>query len=120
MMKNIVLLKDMKDRLGRIYPKDSVIEQCVGKSFFGELGFAMETTMNLERVSHTITNIRVEENDLVGDINFVKTPYGVIAKALFDEGVDLKTSIRALGYVNKEKIVDGVIIYGFDLIDAKM
>jgi hypothetical protein len=118
-MKNVVLLKDMKDRLGRVYPKDRIVEQCVGKSFFGELGVGMGTAMNLERVSHTITNIRVEENDLICEIDFLKTPFGVISKTLFEEGVELKTSIRAVGYLNKENIVDDVIIFGFDFIDTK-
>jgi hypothetical protein len=115
-MKNVVLLKDMKDRIGRAYPIDNIVKQCVGKSFFGELGAGMGTTTNLERVSHTITNIRIEENDLVGDIDFLKTPNGLIASTLVEEGVNLKTSIRALGYVNRDKSVDDVIVFGFDLI----
>ncbi len=116
MMKDVVLLKSLKDRRGREYREEDLLKQAVGKSFFGELGIGMGTTMNLERVSHTVTNIRIVNNDLVGDIDFLKTPMGVIASTLVGEGVNLKTSIRAVGTINKEGIVEDLIFYGFDFI----
>lgn len=115
-MKDIILLKDMKDRLGRIYPLQSIISQTVGKTFFGELGSGLGTTIDLGRVSHTITNIRLKDNDLIGDIDFLKTPFGIIAQTLVEEGVILKTSIRAIGYLNKENTVDDLIVFGFDFL----
>ena len=119
-MKDVVLLKSLKDRRGRHYKESDLRNQVVGKALFGELGEGMGTTMNLERVSHTITNIRIVDNDLVGDIDFLKTPMGVIASTLVGEGVNLKTSIRAVGTTNKEGVVEYLMIYGFDLITGGM
>jgi hypothetical protein len=115
-MQDVILLKSLKDRRGLEYREEDLLKQAVGKSLFGELGFGMETTMNLEKVSHAVTNIRIVNNDLVGDIHFLKTPMGVIASTLVDEGVNLKTSIRAVGNVNEKLVVENLIVFGFDLI----
>ena len=118
-MKDVVLLKSLKDRRGRVYREEDLLNQVVGKSFFGEIGNGMETTVNLERVSHTVTNIRIVDNDLVGNIDFLKTPTGMIASTLVGEGVNLRTSIRAVGNVNnvnEELVVENLIVFGFDLI----
>jgi hypothetical protein len=117
MMKDVVLLKSLKDRHGRVYREEDLLNQVVGKSFSGELGNGgMGTTMDLERVSHTVTNIRIVDNDLVGDIDFLKTPMGIIASTLVGEGVNLRTSIRAVGNVNEKLVVENLIVFGFDLI----
>jgi hypothetical protein len=116
MIQDVVLLKYLKDRRGREYRKKDLLKQVVGKSLFGELGIGIGIAMNLERVSHVVTNIRIIDNDLVGDINFLKTPMGVITSTLVGEGVNFKTSIRAVGKVNKEFVVEDLIVYGFDLI----
>jgi len=115
-LKDVVLLKSLIDRNGRQYREEDLIEQAVGKYFFGELGSGMGIAMNLERVSHTVTNIRIVDNDLVGDIDLLKTPTGVIASTFVSEGVNLKTSIRAVGITNKEGVIDDFILFGFDLI----
>lgn len=116
MMKDFVLLKSLKDRIGRQYKEEDLNKLVVGKTMFGELGVGMGTTIDLERVSHTITNIRIVDGDLVGDIDFLKTPRGIIASTFISEGVELKTSIRAVGTTNKEYVVEDLIVYGFDFI----
>ncbi len=115
-MKDVVLLKGLKDRIGRQYKEEDLRNLVVGKTLFGELGDGMGTTMNLDRVSHTITNIRIVDGDLIGDIDFLKTPMGIIASTFVNEGVNLKTSIRAVGTVNKEYAVEDLLVYGFDFI----
>lgn len=117
-MKAVVLLKGLKDRRGRQYKEEDLRKLVVGKALFGELGEGMGTTINLERVSHTITNIRIVDGDLIGDIDFLKTPMGVIASTFVNEGVNLKTSIRAVGTVNKDLVVDDLLVYGFDFISV--
>jgi hypothetical protein len=44
---------------------------------------------------------------------------GMIASTLVGEGVNLRTSIRAVGNVNnvnEELVVENLIVFGFDLI----
>ena len=115
-MKGVVLLKSLKDKRGRQYKESDLLKFAVGKHMFGELGSGMGSTLDLERVSHTVTNIRIVDNDLIGDIDFLKTPMGVIAATLANEGVKLQTSIRGVGTTNREGVVEDLMIYGFDLI----
>ncbi len=119
-MKDVVLLKGLKDRIGRQYKEEDLRKTAVGRTLFGELGEGMGTTINLERASHTISNIRIVDGDLVGDIDFLKTPMGIIASIFVDEGVNLKTSIRAVGTVNKDLVVEDLMVYGFDFISENV
>lgn len=122
-MKNVILLKDLTDKLGRIYYKEELEDQAVGKAFIGTFDFAVvDVNVDLSRASHFVTNIRVEGNDLIGDIDFIDTPMGIIAKTLVQEGVDLTTSIRATGCVNfvdGKAVVSDLTIFGFDLKETK-
>lgn len=119
-MKDVILLKSLKDRCGRNYKEEDLRKSVVGKTFFGELGEGMGTTINLANVSHTITNIRIVDGDLIGDIDFLKTPMGSIASSLVNEGVNLKTSIRAVGTTNSDLVVEYLSVYGFDLISVNL
>jgi hypothetical protein len=60
-------------------------------------------TINPVRVSHTITNLRVELVDgvqcIVGDVNTLKTPYGWFADQLIIDDVD--TIFIPRGYVHE-------------------
>lgn len=115
-MKDVVLLKSLKDRRGRQYKEKDLCKHAVGKTMFGELGEGIDASIDLARISHKITNMRIIDGDLVGDIDFLKTPMGIIASILLDEGVNLKTSIRGVGMTNKEGVVEDLMICGFDFI----
>ena len=104
-IKGIFLQSELKNRNGRVYPKD-VLENEVkryNKEFvnkkraFGELGHPDGPTINLERVSHMITKLYPDGNNFIGEAKIMNTPYGKIVKGLIDEGAQLGVSSRGMG-----------------------
>jgi len=104
-IKGIFLQSDLKNRNGRVYPKQ-VLEQEVSrynrefinkKRAFGELGHPDGPTVNLERVSHMITSLKPEGKNFIGEAKIMDTPYGKIVKGLIDEGAQLGVSSRGMG-----------------------
>ena len=64
---------------------------------YGELGHPSGPTINLERVSHMITDLTKEGNNYIGEAKIMDTPYGKIVKNLMDEGAKLGVSSRGMG-----------------------
>lgn len=64
---------------------------------FGELGHPDTPTINLERVSHMIKELRPEGKDFYGKAKILETPYGKIVQSLLDEGAKIAVSTRGLG-----------------------
>lgn len=104
-IEGVFLQGDMKNRNGRVYPL-SILEKEVQryvkdfvsqKRAFGELGHPENPTVNMERVSHMILDLRKEGSNFIGKAKIVDTPYGKIVKNLLDEGAKLGVSSRGLG-----------------------
>jgi len=104
-IKGIFLQSELKNRNGRVYPKD-VLENEVKrynqefinkKRAFGELGHPDGPTVNLERVSHMITKLYPDGANFIGEAKIMNTPYGKIVKGLIDEGAQLGVSSRGMG-----------------------
>jgi hypothetical protein len=73
-------------------------EQYVNKGrALGELGHPDGPTVNLDRVSHKITELYREGNNFIGKAQILSTPMGKIAEALLKEGVMLGVSSRGIG-----------------------
>ena len=96
---------EQKNRNGRIYPK-AIMEKAVGKYVteqvskkraVGELNHPEGPTVNLDKVSHLITDLRFENNDVVGKAQILDTPMGQIVKGLLEGGVQLGVSTRGMG-----------------------
>jgi hypothetical protein len=99
------LQAEVTNRNGRNYPL-SIMEREVNRytqSFIskgralGELGHPDGPTVNLDRVSHMITNLRKEGTNFIGKAKILDTPMGNIAKSLLGEGVTLGVSSRGIG-----------------------
>ena len=96
---------DQKNRNGRIYPRaimeaavnKYVTEQVSKKRAVGELNHPEGPTVNLDKVSHLITDLRLEGNDVVGKAQILDTPMGKIVKGLLEGGVQLGVSTRGMG-----------------------
>ena len=69
---------------------------CKGRAL-GELGHPDGPTVNLDRVSHKITELYREGNNFIGKAQILSTPMGKIAEALLKEGVMLGVSSRGIG-----------------------
>jgi len=102
-----------KNRNGRVYPQKVLFkevkrynEDFVSKNRgMGELGHPDGPTVNLERVSHIIKELKTDGDNIVGKAKILDTPYGKIVKNLIDEGVKIGVSSRGMGSL---KNVEGV------------
>lgn len=109
-IEGVFLQCDIRNKNGRIYPsrimdkevarytKDMIAE----KRAFGELGHPSGPSINLDRVSHIITELRKDGNNYIGKAKILDTPFGKIVKNLIDEGARLGVSSRGLGSVEEE------------------
>ena len=96
-IEGIFLQGDITNRNKRRYPMEmlkekvhSYIKEFVDqKRAFGELGHPDGPTINLERVSHMITELKQSGKDFEGKAKIMDTPYGKIVKNLIDEGAKL-------------------------------
>ena len=96
---------EVKNRNGRVYPfnilnreVERYTEQYVktGRAL-GELGHPDGPSVNLDRVSHRIVELRSQGSDFYGKARILETPLGNIAKSLLEEGVKLGVSSRGMG-----------------------
>ena len=119
-IEGVFLQGNLKNRNGRMYPVDTLAKE-VGRyseSFInkgralGELGHPDGPTVNLDRVSHKITQLRQEGNNFVGKAQLLETPMGKIAKSLINEGVTLGVSSRGIGTLKEDR--DGLKVVGED------
>jgi hypothetical protein len=110
-IEGVFLQSELKNRNGRMYPF-SVLNREVEryneeyvktKRALGELGHPDGPTVNLDRVSHRITDLRAEGNNFIGKAQILDTPMGNIAKSLLGEGVQLGVSSRGMGSIQKSE-----------------
>ena len=93
-IEGVFLQGEIKNRNGRMYPVNTLSREVnrYNESFIkkgralGELGHPDGPTVNLDRVSHKITQLRQEGNNFIGKAQLLDTPMGKIAKSLIDEG----------------------------------
>lgn len=74
----------------------------------GELGHPSGPAINLDRVSHKITELHVEGKNFVGKAKLLDTPMGSIAKNLLDGGVTLGVSSRGMGSIEEKNGINYV------------
>ena len=67
------------------------------KRALGELGHPDTPSINLERVSHLITELKQDGNIFIGKAKILDTPYGNIARNFIENGVSLGVSSRGMG-----------------------
>ena len=124
-IEGIFLQAEKKNRNGRIYPVGILrkeVDKYVGefveqKRAFGELGHPDGPTVNLERVSHMITELYEDGNNFIGKAKIMETPYGKIVGNLLSEGAKLGVSSRGMGSV-KERAGANYVQDDFSLATA--
>jgi len=107
---------EQKNRNGRIYPK-KIMESAVNRYVtdqvskgraVGELNHPEGPTVNLDKVSHLITDLKFENNDVIGKARILDTPMGKIVKGLLEGGVQLGVSTRGMGSLEQRNGVSYV------------
>lgn len=111
-IEGIFLQAEQKNRNGRVYPLE-ILEREVRRykkdyvkqnRAFGELGHPDGPTINLERVSHMITELRKSSTDFVGKAKVLNsTPYGKIVEGLLKDGAKLGVSSRGMGSLDESQ-----------------
>jgi len=109
-IEGIFMQSEIKNRNGRVYPKEIMAKEVKRyvKEFvdqqraFGELGHPEGPTINLDKVSHMITELYEDGNNYVGKAKILSTPNGQIVKNLIDDGAKLGVSSRGLGSLEQK------------------
>jgi len=108
-IEGVFAMAESKNRNGRIYPK-SILEGAVSKYVneqvskdraVGELNHPDGPTVNLDKVSHKITDLKMEGNNVMGKARILDTPMGNIVKGLLEGGVQLGVSTRGMGSLER-------------------
>ena len=113
-IEGVFLQSNIKNRNGRMYPGE-IMEKEINRYMkeavennraFGELGHPDGPSINLDRVSHIITELRRDGDNWVGKAKLTETPMGNIARGLIESGGQLGVSSRGLGTLKENR--DGI------------
>ena len=110
-IEGIFMQAEQKNRNGRVYPRSVLMDEVkrynneyVQKNrALGELNHPQGPTVNLDRVSHMIKELREQGDDVYGKAKIMDTPMGDIAKNLIKEGAKLGVSSRGMGSLKQNK-----------------
>ena len=100
---------EVKNGNGRVYPRE-ILEKQIKKyidgpvktnTAMGELDHPDSSIINLNNVSHNITKVWWEDNNVMGELMLLNTPAGKIAQELIAAGIPLGISSRGMGSVRQ-------------------
>ena len=123
-MKGVFIQGGVKNQNQRVYPI-SEISNAVGNikerlnsgySVLGEADHPDNLTVNLDRVSHMITDMWMDGPNGLGKLKIMPTPMGKIVTTLSESGVKLGVSSRGSGNVNESGEVQGFEIITVDIV----
>ena len=108
-MKGIVIQGGVKNHNERVYPVNeigkavgSIMEQIKGGySVLGEVDHPDDLKINLDRVSHMITDMWMDGPNGFGKLKILPTPMGKLVETMLESGVKLGVSSRGSGNVNE-------------------
>ena len=112
----VIQRAEAKNQNGRIYPKE-ILEREIEKYIegpvresraLGELDHPESSVINLQNVSHNITKVYWDGDDVMGEVEILSTPAGNILKELFRNGITVGISSRGMGSV-KDNVNEGTV-----------
>ena len=129
-VKGVLQRANAKNQNGRVYPmeilqreaknyNDGFIKQ---KRALGELDHPDSSVVNLQNVSHNITEMHFEGENLLGTVEILTTPSGNILRELFKNGIKLGISSRGMGSVETmnengaQEVQDDFELIAFDFV----
>jgi hypothetical protein len=100
---------EVKNGNGRVYPMNILRKQVemytkgpvATRTATGELDHPESSIINLNNVSHIITKVWWEGNDVMGELELLNTPSGKIAQEIVLAGIPLGISSRGMGSVKQ-------------------
>jgi len=112
-LSGIFMQAELVNGNGRVYPiaeiktaVDSINKRISeGQTVYGELNHPDNLTIDLNNVSHIITEMRMDGNNAIGKARIIEGhPKGQIVKAILDAGGKLGVSSRGSGNVVEGKV----------------
>lgn len=129
LLRGVFQRADAVNQNGRVYPSDVLqrevrnYQKLIGeKRSVGELDHPQESTVELQKVSHIVTALYLEGNDVMGELRLLNTPCGKIAQQLVEDGVTIGISSRGVGDTVKDSatgydmVTDSFNLLCFDLV----
>ena len=115
-IEGIFMQAEGKNRNGRVYTREVLTsavdrynnEQVMTGRAVGELNHPEGPSINLDKVSHRITELKWDGNNVIGKALILDTPMGQIVKGLVEGGVQLGVSSRGMGSLEKRAGVNYV------------
>ena len=123
-MEGIFIQGGVKNQNQRVYPVNEIsnavnsLQEKIkgGNTVLGEADHPDDLNINLDRVSHMITNMSMKGNDGIGKLKMLPTPMGNICKTLLESGVRLGVSSRGSGNVDGSGNVSDFEIITVDIV----
>ena len=123
-LNGILMQADVRNGNKRVYPLEEIsravesIQQRITEGHFimGELNHPDSLSIDLSRVSHAITEIKMDGANAVGKFKILNTPMGNIAKGLLEGGIKLGVSSRGTGNVTNEGFVSDFNFVTVDIV----
>lgn len=110
-IEGIFMQGGIKNRNGRMYPIDVLMNETVRYTkelvekarAYGELGHPLGPTINPDRISHRIVELRQIDNtgNVYGKAQVLDTPMGNIARGIIESGGSLGVSSRGMGSIKE-------------------
>lgn len=125
-IQGVFLQADVRNENRRVYPLQ-VLQEAVNvytRDFvdkaraFGELGHPPTPTINLDRVSHRIVELKQDGKNFVGKALITETPMGRIVRGLLESGSRLGVSSRGVAEMSYDPKLDAMVIQRFHISTA--
>ena len=123
-MKGICIQGGVRNANQRVYPVQEISRAVTtlndqisgGYSVLGEVDHPEGLNINLDRVSHMITEMWMDGPNGYGKLKILPTPMGQLVKTMLESGVKLGVSSRGSGEVNQSGDVAGFEIITVDVV----
>lgn len=123
-MTGIFVQANVKNQNQRVYPLREIesavkrIDEQIknGFSIFGEADHPSELNINLDRISHMITNMWMQGDDGYGKLKIIDTPCGLIVRKILEAGGKLGVSSRGSGNVGHDGVVSDFEMVTVDIV----
>jgi len=123
-MRGIFIQADKRNLNERVYPLNEIslavqsMNERIQKTggILGECDHPDTLTINIQNVSHIITEIHMQGVNGVGTLKMLPTPKGEVIRSLIESGVKLGVSSRGSGNVDYNGIVSDFEIVTVDVV----
>ncbi len=121
---------EVRNGNGRIYPRETLMREIQKyvdgpvktRTSTGELDHPESSVINLTNVSHVITRVWWDGDNVMGEIELLNTPSGRIAQEIVAAGIPLGISSRAMGSVKQigeaVEVQDDLELLAWDLVSV--